>query len=307
VSMNIVLSAEGGAVLYGSCRDDAPAIKAVGGWKWSGKLKAWYLPRSWRDETVERKVRATVEALGCTVETETVETGEDRLARLADNAETRAERLGAKSERLSVEAQAHMAKARQIMDMIPVGQPILVGHHSERGHRRDARRIDDSLRRAVDASDEADRLADAARSAERTGERLADPTRRMARLVAIDKELSGQMTSDRRRERLEAEREALDAQLDRAVFASSETVCKGDIVRWKGQRAAVVRVNKTSVSVGHWQYGTGTGERFGPVDRPLVPVDPETGKAWRYTDKVPWHLIESVHRDGQVVFERGKH
>jgi hypothetical protein len=55
--VNIVLSAEGGAVLHGTCRDDAAAIKAVGGWKWSRSLNAWYLPRSWRDETVERKVQ----------------------------------------------------------------------------------------------------------------------------------------------------------------------------------------------------------------------------------------------------------
>jgi len=306
VSMNIVLSAEGGAVLHGTCRDDASAIKAVGGWKWSGKLKAWYLPRSWRDETVERKVAATVEALGCTVETEAVESGEDRLVRLAVNAETRAERLGAKSEATRAGAMERYAKAKALSDVIPFGQPVIAGHHSQRRHLSDLAKIRNGIGAAVEGLNEADRLADAARAAETTGERLADPTRRMARLVAIDKELSGPMTSDRRRKRLEAERKALDAQLDRAVFASPEIVCKGDIVRFKGQRAAVVRVNKTSVSVGHWQYGTGTGERFGPVDRPLVPVDPETGKAWRYTDKVPWHLIESVHRDGLVVFERGK-
>jgi len=304
--VNIVLSAEGGAVLHGTCRDDASAIKAVGGWKWSGKLKAWYLPRSWRDETVERKVQATVEALGCTVEVEAVETGEDRLARLADNAETRAERLAAKSEAARDEAMARYAKAKALSDVIPFGQPVIAGHHSQARHLRDLAKIRNGIGAAVEGLNESDRLADAARSAEQTGERLADPARRMARLVAIDRELAGPMTSARRRERLVAEREALDAQLDRAVFASAETVQKGDIVRWQGQRAAVVRVNKTSVSVGHWQYGTGTGERFGPVDRPLIPVDPETGKAWRYTDRIGWHLIESVHRDGQVVFERGK-
>ena len=304
--MNIVLSAGGGAVLHGTCRDDASAIKAVGGWKWSRSLNAWYLPRSWRDETVERKVEATVKALGCAVETEAVESGEDRLARLTVSAETRAERLAAKSEATRAEAMARYAKAKALSGVIPFGQPVIAGHHSQGRHLRDLAKIRNGIGAAVDGLNEADRLADAARSAETTGERLADPARRMARLVAIDRELSGPMTSERRRERLEAEREALDAQLDRAIFASAETVRKGDIVRFKGQRAAVVRVNKTSVSVGHWQYGTGTGERVGPVERPRVPVDPETGKAWKYTDKVPWHLIESVQRGGQVVFERGR-
>lgn len=217
-----------------------------------------------------------------------------------------AERLAAKSEATRAEAMARYAKAKALSGVIPFGQPVIAGHHSQGRHLRDLAKIRNGIGAAVDGLNEADRLADAARSAETTGERLADPARRMARLVAIDRELSGPMTSERRRERLEAEREALDAQLDRAIFASAETVRKGDIVRFKGQRAAVVRVNKTSVSVGHWQYGTGTGERFGPVDRPLIPVDPETGKPWKYTDRIGWHLIESVQRDGQVVFERGK-
>ena len=227
--MNIVLSAEGGAVLHGTCRDDASAIKAVGGWKWSRNLNAWYLPRSWRDETVERKVQATVEALGCTVEVEAVETGEDRLARLADNAETRAERLAAKSEAARDEAMARYAKAKALSDVIPFGQPVIAGHHSQARHLRDLAKIRNGIGAAVEGLNESDRLADAARSAEQTGERLADPARRMARLVAIDRELAGPMTSARRRERLVAEREALDAQLDRAVFASAETVQKGDI------------------------------------------------------------------------------
>ena len=147
--MNIVLSAEGGAVLHGTCRDDAPAIKAVGGWKWSGKLKAWYLPRSWRDETVEHKVAATVEALGCTVETEAVESGEGRLARLADNAETRAERLGAKSEATRAEAMARYAKAKALSDVIPFGQPVIAGHHSQRRHLRDLAKIRNGIGAAV--------------------------------------------------------------------------------------------------------------------------------------------------------------
>ena len=35
----------------------------------------------------------------------------------------------------------HLA-ARQRLEMIPLGQPILVGHHSEKRHRKDLNRID---------------------------------------------------------------------------------------------------------------------------------------------------------------------
>ena len=40
--------------------------------------------------------------------------------------------------------------ARSIGNRIPMGQPILVGHHSERGHRADLKRIDNNMRKSVE-------------------------------------------------------------------------------------------------------------------------------------------------------------
>ena len=40
--------------------------------------------------------------------------------------------------------------ARGIGSRIPMGQPILVGHHSERGHRADLKRIDNNMRKSVE-------------------------------------------------------------------------------------------------------------------------------------------------------------
>ena len=45
--------------------------------------------------------------------------------------------------------------ARSIGSRIPMGQPILVGHHSERGHRADLKRIDNNMRKSVEHSDKA--------------------------------------------------------------------------------------------------------------------------------------------------------
>ncbi|MGB3780688.1 MAG: DUF3560 domain-containing protein [Tunicatimonas sp.] len=39
--------------------------------------------------------------------------------------------------------------ARGIGSRIPMGQPILVGHHSERGHRADLKRIDSNMRKSI--------------------------------------------------------------------------------------------------------------------------------------------------------------
>lgn len=73
------------------------------------------------------------------------------------------ERIAAKRERYAEratkarrEATIRERAARTVMDGIPLGQPILVGHHSERRHRRDIARIDTNLRKSVEASEKAD-------------------------------------------------------------------------------------------------------------------------------------------------------
>lgn len=71
---------------------------------------------------------------------------------------TRRERLEAKLEKRAEWAQGRDAKAaaafgkyRAIADNIPLGQPILVGHHSEKHHRRDIARMDSAIGAAVES------------------------------------------------------------------------------------------------------------------------------------------------------------
>lgn len=56
---------------------------------------------------------------------------------------------------------------RDIVDMIPLGQPILVGHHSESRHRRDIGRMESNMRRSVDESRKADYWENRAQAAAR--------------------------------------------------------------------------------------------------------------------------------------------
>ena len=76
---------------------------------------------------------------------------------------TRRERLEARLEKRQQwadkreqEAAARFAGVRRIADAIPLGQPILVGHHSERHARADQRRIHNGMRAAVDAQNMAE-------------------------------------------------------------------------------------------------------------------------------------------------------
>jgi hypothetical protein len=53
-------------------------------------------------------------------------------------------------------------QAHKLGDMIPMGQPILVGHHSERGHRNHLKKIDNAMRKSVEADKKADYYANKA-------------------------------------------------------------------------------------------------------------------------------------------------
>lgn len=64
----------------------------------------------------------------------------------------RFEELAAKAQR---ESDAGWERSRTMLDVIPMGQPILVGHHSEKRHRALLRRSDNACRRANDAGKKA--------------------------------------------------------------------------------------------------------------------------------------------------------
>ena len=74
---------------------------------------------------------------------------EDRS--LIERAEERSERFESYSEHRSEDAERAHKTVDAILESIPPGQPILVGHHSERRHRRDIERMDNGMRKAVSA------------------------------------------------------------------------------------------------------------------------------------------------------------
>ena len=56
--------------------------------------------------------------------------------------------------------------ARQRLEMIPLGQPILVGHHSEKRHRKGLTRIDEHFAKAKEHYDKAEYFRRRAAAAE---------------------------------------------------------------------------------------------------------------------------------------------
>ncbi len=73
------------------------------------------------------------------------------------------EELSVKNEK---ESTNRYKAAKGIGDHIPFGQPILVGHHSEKRHRRDLERIDNNMRKSVEADRKAEHYAEKAKHIE---------------------------------------------------------------------------------------------------------------------------------------------
>lgn len=68
---------------------------------------------------------------------------------LVERSEERADRFEDYSDKRGADAERARKGVAVIADNIPLGQPILVGHHSEKHARKDAERIENGMRRAV--------------------------------------------------------------------------------------------------------------------------------------------------------------
>lgn len=91
--------------------------------------------------------------------------------------EARRERLEAAAERAQERASAAFKRAdlREEVSGIPLGQPVLVGHHSEGRHRAAIKRADNAMRKGIDESKRAAELAGRASSVGTGGISSDDP------------------------------------------------------------------------------------------------------------------------------------
>lgn len=143
---------------------------------WSRFANAW-VSRStenhWRAEAVAKNLSLTFQG-----ETGVKLSFEEKENLKMEKASNRSERFTDRAEKASAESMTRYKNAKQLGDMIPMGQPILIGHHSERGHRRHIEKIDNNMRKSIEADNKAEYYTDRAATAERTasGEKYNSPT-----------------------------------------------------------------------------------------------------------------------------------
>jgi SAM-dependent methyltransferase len=123
--------------LYASSRLDAETFARVkaAGFRWAPKQELFVAPM-WTPEREDLLLDLCGEI-------------DDEDTSLVERAEERAERFEEYSEARAVDAKRAADAVRQLADGIPLGQPILVGHHSQRRAEKDAERIENGMRRAV--------------------------------------------------------------------------------------------------------------------------------------------------------------
>jgi hypothetical protein len=198
--------------------DPRPHQKALqdNGFRWFRSLRCWGMSgtrdrhlspnRRWRIDQAAQALRAAgFEVVLDLDETARLAPTAEREQRAAARAQERQDRLEDRTERLAGQADARLRAAHEEADAIPFGQPILVGHHSERGHRRALERIDRNMRKGIDLARESDRAAnaaDASRASRSLRESGPATMRRIAELEAearrVDRRLTPCPTSGRR-------------------------------------------------------------------------------------------------------------
>ncbi len=274
-----------GTVVAGTARGDgsAPVLKA-NAWRGSRNLGSWYVPRS-RDAAPDTsRIETTATGLreaGFTVAV-TIDSGHRDAAQIeADREARQSERvanLGEAVQRRAEHAEHLEATASAMAAVMPFGQPVLVGHHSQARDTHHRERIATLSDRAVTARDE---LRDAQHRYTQAAAGYSPVTvaNRVERLAAairdVERRLAGYSHTFaggyvETYPPAEGEyRARLLAQLDRdqdhhaywqtvradqiasgtATGYTQDTVHRGDAVCIRGRWVEVVRANRKTVSV----------------------------------------------------------
>lgn len=113
----------------------------------------------------------------------------DEETSLEERAGMRASRFGGYTESRTRDAEQASKAVDAIASHIPMGQPILVGHHSERRARRDAERIESNMRKAVKMWETAEYWKDRARGVISHANYKDKPGVRMRRIKGLGADL----------------------------------------------------------------------------------------------------------------------
>jgi len=162
------------------------------GFRWSANI-GWYLPSSRdADLTVSKlaAITATLSFAGIEVEAEVdnqARSFEDKLDARTARSTNRADTLEAKARRHQTVAESHTKRSSGMAAMIPMGQPILAGHHSAPAHKRHLAKIRNQLDKASKAGSVAKQTKRRAASGRHDASRDSDGTFLVNRILEAER------------------------------------------------------------------------------------------------------------------------
>ncbi|HMJ04529.1 MAG TPA: DUF3560 domain-containing protein [Conexibacter sp.] len=277
-------TAETGTLLLGTRKGDGTydALRAAGQRRWRSLrdgeyVGALYVPGT-RDRPANRTLIRTAErvlsdagfAVRVTIDDRPRDAGVVAEAR-RERLEGRGERLGERAERWGGVADAAFGRAHEIADGIPMGQPILVGHHSERRARRDRERIDAGMRAGSAAAETAERLAAAAAAPARTLERAERPLQTARRIHKAEADLRGlaRALDDYERRFPKPSGEVYDVEVQGPASGEHREALLAEVAHLESKLAADRVALAAHVDAGRWKIVD--GRQVKPGDRVRVP------------------------------------
>lgn len=275
-----------GTLVHGTQREDGSrdALRAAS-LKWSRNLGAWYMPSS-RGRSVKRGrieyLQTQLENAGFTVKVEIEQyDAAQAFDTLQAHGKERAAMHSDTADREEARSDARYEASNEAVRGIEPGQPILVGHHSQRRHERDIERSHAHMSASVAHTKKAERAAGRAAEVERRTKRRENP-----------------VVMGRRVERLEADQRALERRLNGAGEAPGRRADLADVqkeIAFLQQRIAdsgVKQYTRADLQPGDLIQVRGSW-------REVVRTNPKTvavKTAYSWTDKYPYYEITAHKR-----------
>lgn len=260
---------------------------------------------TWKIERAAKALRDAGHEVEVVIDNGTRRTFAEAEAERYERAEARADYHEEQAGKAADSAQAAYEASHRLVENIPFGQPILVGHHSERSHRRALDRSWNLMGKSVAETERSEYHADRAQAAERfQAQRESMPTtlRRIEALEAEDRKIQrrldgtdpymsyGKPATGEWRERLLSNQRDIHEQLTywrghiKAQEAagvkvwSKDDFAKGDFVFFIASWYEVLRVNAKSVTI--------------PAMLSSGYVVTKAGSDMGWTDTIPYHKIK---------------
>ncbi|MCC3767276.1 DUF3560 domain-containing protein [Streptomyces sp. UNOC14_S4] len=285
--------------------------------RWSRNLGCWYLPYS-RDKRTSRPMlealadrfrAAGFEATVTIDETDRRSFAEAEADRV-QQAEDRATRFGRYADNAATRSEAAWKRGHEISERFHMGQPILVGHHSEPRARRDHKRMDSAMHTSISERDKAGYWADREKAAAGYEQFRRNPARTLRRidklraeLRAVEKWQRGEsahgytqnINNPDTRQELEIQHKELseeiaywqdvikEAEQNGFKIWSRADFQRGDYAQAGGKWWEVLRVNTKSLTIPHIHIGIGkkvvqAADMTRPDSTWRTPYDEVTGR-----------------------------